>query len=77
MAKRIEVSDLNVYYGAFRAVEGVTLTVEPFARVEAATLVPLPLEAFAPLAPFAPPLPLLMRWTAASSAVSVPDSAST
>jgi phosphate transport system ATP-binding protein len=29
MAKRIEVSDLNVYYGAFRAVEGVTLTVEP------------------------------------------------
>jgi phosphate transport system ATP-binding protein len=29
MAKRIEVSDLNVYYGTFRAVEGVTLTVEP------------------------------------------------
>ena len=29
MAKRIDVSDLNVYYGAFRAVEGVTLTVEP------------------------------------------------
>ena len=29
MAKRIEVSDLNVYYGAFRAVEGVSLTVEP------------------------------------------------
>jgi phosphate transport system ATP-binding protein len=29
MAKRIEVSDLNVYYGNFRAVEGVTLTVEP------------------------------------------------
>ncbi len=29
MAKRIEVSDLNVYYGAFQAVEGVTLTVEP------------------------------------------------
>jgi phosphate transport system ATP-binding protein len=29
MAKRIDVSDLNVYYGAFRAVEGVTLTIEP------------------------------------------------
>jgi phosphate transport system ATP-binding protein len=29
MAKRIDVSDLNVYYGAFKAVEGVTLTVEP------------------------------------------------
>jgi phosphate transport system ATP-binding protein len=29
MAKRIEVSDLNVYYGAFLAVEDVTLTVEP------------------------------------------------
>ena len=29
MAKRIDVSDLNVYYGDFRAVEGVTLTVEP------------------------------------------------
>jgi phosphate transport system ATP-binding protein len=29
MAKRIDVSDLSVYYGAFRAVEGVTLTVEP------------------------------------------------
>src|SRR5450432_230634 len=29
MAKRIDVSDLNVYYGSFRAVEGVTLTVEP------------------------------------------------
>jgi phosphate transport system ATP-binding protein len=29
MAKRIEVSDLNIYYGAFQAVEGVTLTVEP------------------------------------------------
>ena len=28
MAKRIDVSDLNVYYGDFRAVEGVTLTVE-------------------------------------------------
>jgi phosphate transport system ATP-binding protein len=29
MAKRIEVSDLNVYYGSFLAVEGVTLTIEP------------------------------------------------
>ena len=29
MAKRIDVSDLSVYYGSFMAVEGVTLTVEP------------------------------------------------
>ncbi len=29
MSKRIEVNDLNVYYGKFKAVEGVTLTVEP------------------------------------------------
>jgi phosphate transport system ATP-binding protein len=29
MAKRIEVSDLNAYYGGFHAVEDVTLTVEP------------------------------------------------
>ena len=29
MAKRIDVSDLNVYYGQFKAVEGVTMTVEP------------------------------------------------
>jgi phosphate transport system ATP-binding protein len=29
MAKRIDVSDLNVYYGSFKAVEDVTLTVEP------------------------------------------------
>ena len=29
MAKRIDVSDLNVYYGAFKAVEGVSMTVEP------------------------------------------------
>jgi len=29
MAKRIDVSDLNVYYGSFLAVEGVTFTVEP------------------------------------------------
>jgi phosphate transport system ATP-binding protein len=29
MSKRIEVTDLNVYYGKFKAVEGVTLTVEP------------------------------------------------
>ncbi|MGN6333386.1 MAG: phosphate ABC transporter ATP-binding protein PstB [Motilibacteraceae bacterium] len=29
MAKRIDVSDLNIYYGDFKAVEDVTLTVEP------------------------------------------------
>jgi phosphate transport system ATP-binding protein len=29
MAKRIDVSDLNVYYSDFKAVEGVTMTVEP------------------------------------------------
>ena len=29
MSKRIEVNDLNVYYGAFKAVEGVSMTVEP------------------------------------------------
>ena len=29
MSKRIEVNDLNVYYGKFKAVEGVTLTIEP------------------------------------------------
>ncbi|HWH25214.1 MAG TPA: phosphate ABC transporter ATP-binding protein PstB [Pseudolysinimonas sp.] len=29
MSKRIEVTDLNVYYGSFKAVEGVTLTIEP------------------------------------------------
>ena len=29
MAKRIDVTDLNVYYGDFKAVEGVTLTIEP------------------------------------------------
>ncbi|MDI2098715.1 phosphate ABC transporter ATP-binding protein PstB [Ruicaihuangia caeni] len=29
MSKRIEVNDLDVYYGDFKAVEGVTLTVEP------------------------------------------------
>ncbi len=29
MAKRIDVSDLNVYYGGFKAVEGVSMTVEP------------------------------------------------
>ncbi len=29
MAKRIDVTDLNVYYGSFKAVEGVTMTVEP------------------------------------------------
>lgn len=27
--KRIEVTDLNVYYGTFRAVEDVTITIEP------------------------------------------------
>jgi phosphate transport system ATP-binding protein len=29
MAKRIDVKDLNVYYGKFKAVEDVTMTVEP------------------------------------------------
>ncbi|MBX3091993.1 MAG: phosphate ABC transporter ATP-binding protein [Cryobacterium sp.] len=29
MSKRIEVNDLNVFYGAFKAVEDVTLTIEP------------------------------------------------
>ena len=29
MAKRIDVSDLNVYYSSFKAVEGVSMTVEP------------------------------------------------
>ncbi|WP_404385153.1 phosphate ABC transporter ATP-binding protein PstB [Knoellia locipacati] len=29
MAKRIDVKDLDIYYGDFKAVEGVTLTVEP------------------------------------------------
>ncbi|WP_020578155.1 phosphate ABC transporter ATP-binding protein PstB [Actinopolymorpha alba] len=29
MAKRIDVSDLDIYYGAFKAVEGVNMTVEP------------------------------------------------
>ena len=29
MAKRIDVADLNVYYGSFKAVEDVTLNVEP------------------------------------------------
>jgi phosphate transport system ATP-binding protein len=29
MAKRIDVSDLDIYYGAFKAVENVSLSVEP------------------------------------------------
>ncbi len=29
MSKRIEVNDLDVYYGKFKAVEGVSLTIEP------------------------------------------------
>ncbi|MCF6743826.1 phosphate ABC transporter ATP-binding protein [Blastococcus sp. KM273128] len=29
MAKRIDVSDLNIYYGSFRAVEGVNVSIEP------------------------------------------------
>ncbi|MES2094286.1 MAG: phosphate ABC transporter ATP-binding protein PstB [Actinomycetota bacterium] len=29
MSKRIEINDLNVYYGKFKAVEDVTLTIEP------------------------------------------------
>ncbi len=29
MAKRIDVSDLDIYYGKFKAVEGVTVAIEP------------------------------------------------
>ncbi|HAM45441.1 MAG TPA: phosphate ABC transporter ATP-binding protein [Propionibacteriaceae bacterium] len=29
MSKRIEITDLNVYYGSFRAVEDVSMTIEP------------------------------------------------
>ena len=29
MAKRIDVKDLNIFYGAFKAIEDVTMTVEP------------------------------------------------
>ncbi|MFN8075488.1 MAG: phosphate ABC transporter ATP-binding protein PstB [Kineosporiaceae bacterium] len=29
MAQRIDVTDLNVYYGSFKAVEGVTMAIEP------------------------------------------------
>ncbi len=29
MSTRIDISDLNIYYGSFQAVEGVTMTVEP------------------------------------------------
>ncbi|KQV25614.1 MULTISPECIES: phosphate ABC transporter ATP-binding protein PstB [unclassified Microcella] len=29
MSKRIEVNDLNVYYGKFKAVEDITMTIEP------------------------------------------------
>src|SRR5438094_10132777 len=29
MAKRIVATDVNAYYGSFRAIEGVTLTIEP------------------------------------------------
>jgi phosphate transport system ATP-binding protein len=29
MSKRIEVNDLNVYYGSFLAVEGVSINIEP------------------------------------------------
>jgi len=29
MAKRIDVKDLNIFYGAFKAVEDITMTVEP------------------------------------------------
>jgi phosphate transport system ATP-binding protein len=31
VAKRIDVADLNIYYGKFRAVADVTMTIEPFA----------------------------------------------
>lgn len=29
MAKRIDVEDVNIYYGSFKAVESVTMTIEP------------------------------------------------
>jgi phosphate transport system ATP-binding protein len=29
VAKRIDVNDVNIYYGSFKAVEGVTMTIEP------------------------------------------------
>ena len=29
MAKRIDVKDLDIFYGDFKAVEGVSMTVEP------------------------------------------------
>ena len=29
MSKRIEINDLNCFYGAFKAVEDVTMTIEP------------------------------------------------
>jgi len=29
MAKRIDVKDVNIFYGSFKAVEDVTMTVEP------------------------------------------------
>ncbi|MGB3442893.1 MAG: phosphate ABC transporter ATP-binding protein PstB [Actinophytocola sp.] len=29
MAKRLDISDLNIYYGEFKAVEGVSMAVEP------------------------------------------------
>ncbi len=29
MSKRIDITDLNVYYGKFKAVEGVSMTIEP------------------------------------------------
>ncbi|MFV0463321.1 MAG: phosphate ABC transporter ATP-binding protein PstB [Nostocoides sp.] len=29
MSKRIDVKDLDIYYGSFKAVEGVTMTIEP------------------------------------------------
>ncbi len=29
MAKRIDISDLDIYYGSFRAVQDVTMTIEP------------------------------------------------
>ncbi|MDO5711660.1 MAG: ATP-binding cassette domain-containing protein, partial [Micrococcales bacterium] len=29
MAKRIDVKDLDIYYGSFKAVEGVSMKIEP------------------------------------------------
>ena len=34
MAKRIDVSGLNAYYGSFLAIEDISMTVEPRSEIE-------------------------------------------